>query len=344
MQELLGRIAALDPGASLALRVIACFDELVVGNVNTRALLGAAASLSGCEVGFHQAATGTTMRVCPRGELARDRDAPPPGARRIADGLCVWLDRDGAPHANDEIILERLGLALRIRYGRDRQDTDLRRDLGQLLDPGLPLASRRQAATALGLHPGRRYRVVAAPLFAVWTEHPGGIEDVVATPFGTIHASVVPADGPVGTADPSGVGVAADVDHLHTSFTTALVALRLCERPTTTTVSADDFGGLVSVLATMPPDAEVPDVELVDAVTAFPWGRATLDALVRAGTVRQAARLAGVHHSTMQSRVETVAGLLGFDPFDGLGRTRLGLAYLVWRLRHSRVLDLPAPT
>lgn len=344
MQELLGRIAALDPGASLALRVIACFDELVVGNVNTRALLGAAASLSGCEVGFHQAATGTTMRVCSRGELTRDRSTPPSDVRSVADGLCVWLDRDGAPHANDEIILERLAIALRIRHGRARQDTDLRRDLGQLLDADVPLVARRQAATALGLHPGRRHRVVAAPLFAVWSEHPGGIEDVVPTAFGTIHASVVPVDGPVGAADPSGVGVATDVDDLHTSFATALVALRLCERPATTTVSADDYGGLVSVLASMPPDAAVPDVDLVDTVTALPWGRATLDALVRAGTVRQAARLAGVHHSTMQSRLDTVADLLGFDPFDGLGRTRLGLAFLVWRLRHSRVLDLPAPT
>ena len=51
MQELLGRIARLDPSASLGLRVIACFDELVVGNVNTRALLSAAASLAGCVAG-----------------------------------------------------------------------------------------------------------------------------------------------------------------------------------------------------------------------------------------------------------------------------------------------------
>ena len=46
MQELLGRISRLDPSALLGLRVIACFDELVVGNVNTRALLAAAAALS----------------------------------------------------------------------------------------------------------------------------------------------------------------------------------------------------------------------------------------------------------------------------------------------------------
>ena len=33
MQELLGRIAALDPDASLGIRVIACFDELILGDV-----------------------------------------------------------------------------------------------------------------------------------------------------------------------------------------------------------------------------------------------------------------------------------------------------------------------
>lgn len=344
VQELLGRIASLDPGASMALRVIACFDELVVGNVNTRALLGAAASLSGCDAGFHRAAAGTTTRVCPKGELTRDRTGPPPGARPVSDGLWVWLDRTGPPHANDEIVLERLALAVRIRHGADRHETDLRRDLGQLLDPATDLATRRKAAAALGLQPARRHRVVAAPLFAVWTSHPTGVEDVVATPFGTIHASVVPADATAGEADPCGIGVAADVDHLAESFSTALVALRLCERPATTSVSADEYGGLVSVLASMPADAHVPDVELVDDVMAHPWGRTTVDAVVRAGTVRQAARLAGVHHSTMQSRLDTAVALLGFDPFDGLGRTRLGVAYLVWRLRHSRVLDLPAPS
>ena len=66
--------------------------------------------------------------------------------------------------------------------------------------------------------------------------------------------------------------------------------------------------------------------------------------MVRSHSLRQAARAAGVHHSTMQSRLETVTATLGFDPFEGYGRTRLGTAYLVWRLRHSRVLDLPAPT
>jgi hypothetical protein len=52
----------------------------------------------------------------------------------------------------------------------------------------------------------------------------------------------------------------------------------------------------------------------------------------------------GVHRGTMQASVDTIADMVGFDPLDGPGRTRLGIAYLVWRLRHSRVLELPAPS
>lgn len=52
MQELLGRIAKLDPEASLGLRVIACFDELMAGEVNSHALASAAAALAGCPAAF----------------------------------------------------------------------------------------------------------------------------------------------------------------------------------------------------------------------------------------------------------------------------------------------------
>lgn len=345
MQELLGRIARLDPSASLGLRVIACFDELMVGNVNTRALLAAAASLAGCVAGFRSESPARTVRVDPRGHHV---DGPP---RHVADGfrldasdgLEVWLEREGERLPNDAIVLERLALAVRIRHGRGRQ-ADHRRDLSLLLDESVDLEARCVAATTLGLRADGRHRVVCSPLFAVWPDHPRGPEDVVATRFGTIHALVLPADHGAVTAAPSGIGVATDVEHLHHSFRTAMVALRLCDPPVTTSVLADEFGGLVGLLADVPEDSPQPDVDLVDRVVAHPWGRETLDAVVRSQSLRQAARTAGVHHSTMQARVETLSSVLGFDPFDGFGRTRVGTAYLVWRLRHSRVLELPAPT
>jgi methyl acetate hydrolase len=81
----------------------------------------------------------------------------------------------------------------------------------------------------------------------------------------------------------------------------------------------------------------------VDRVSERPWGLPTLDVVVRSTSSRHAARLARVHHSTMQTRVDALATDLGFDPFEGYGRVRAGIAYLTWRLQRSRVLELPAP-
>ena len=343
MQELLGKIAALDPQACLGLRVIACFDELIVGNVNTRALLSAAASLSGCHAGFAQDHPRRVVRVTPRGELAPSDGVAPFGLVHSADGLTVWLERDGDKHANDDMILERLALSVRIRCGQGRQDLDNRRDLGVLLDGSVPVDERHLAATRLGLRPNTMYRVVAAPLFALWKARPDGPEDVVPSPFGSLHALVAPADCTVVEASPAGIGMACALEHLPQSFRTAVVALRLCSLPETPVVNADEYGGLIGLLADAPSDSHMPDVDLLEDVMSHAWACPTLDALIRAGSLRQAARLGGVHHSTMQQRVDVITEMMGFDPVDGLGRTRLGIAYLVWRLRHSRVLDLPAP-
>lgn len=355
MQELLGRISALDPTACLTLRIVACFDELIVGNVNTRGLLAAAASMAGCNAGFLQERPARIVRVTPKGEFCSDEVEEPSGhVLHATNGLTVWLEREGenivrppghcTVHINDDMILERLALALGIRHGHGAHGHDNRRDLAILLDGSVSLDERNEAATRLGLVSTAAYRVVAAPLFAVWGTHPDGSEDVVPTPFGTLHAVVVPSQCTTVEANPSGVGISTQIDHLHQSFRTAIVALRLCSPPDVTSVAADEYGGLIGLLADTPSDAFIPDVDLLGPVMSHPWAGSTLDALTRSGTLRQAARLAGVHHSTMQSRVDAIVGMVGFDPLDGLGRTRLGIAYLVWRLRHSRVLDLPAPS
>lgn len=345
MQELLARIARLDPSASLGLRVIACFDELVVGNVNTRALLSAAASLAGCTAGFRQIAPARSLRVTPRGELV---DGPPQDDRAelAADAtgeLVVWLEREGAALPNDAIVLERLALAIRVRHGRGRGVRDVHRDLSVLVGDG-PVEDRRVAAASLGLTQARRYRLAAAPLFAVWDAHPSGPEDVVPTGYGPIHAVVLTDVDAVVAASPCGIGVATEIDHLPHSFRTALVALRLCDPTHSPTVTADAYGGLIGLLADAPDDSPQPDAEKLADIARHPWGLTTVDALVRCSSVRQAAREAGVHHSTMQTRLDLLTECLGFDPTDGFGRTRLASAHLVWRLRHSRVLDLPAPS
>jgi hypothetical protein len=83
MQELLARLKALDPNASLALRIIACFDELVRGGVNIHGLLGAAASLVRLCRGLcgpcHRPAR---MRVAPGGEILKDGGVRDAGSAR----------------------------------------------------------------------------------------------------------------------------------------------------------------------------------------------------------------------------------------------------------------------
>ena len=148
MQELLGRIARLDPSASLGLRVIACFDELMVGNVNTRALLAAAASLAGCIAGFHSETPARTVRIDPRGHHADDirPEVDPAFQQDVSDGLTVWLERNGARQPNDAIVLERLALAVRMRP-RNLDDV-----VGQqhLLGQGSPLRQLAAGTDAVG--------------------------------------------------------------------------------------------------------------------------------------------------------------------------------------------------
>lgn len=344
MQELLGRLTALDPDASQVLRVIACFDELMAGGVAVHGLLSAAAALSGASAGLDRG--DHVVRVDPRGEsmpAGAGADAPRLQCP-VSEGAVVWIERDPAQLLpNDAIILERLALALRVRLDPHMDVSMLRRDVSTVVDAAATTAERREAAGRLRITASAPHRVLAAPLFATWAEHPAGPDDVVATPYGPVHITIVGADADA-SGSPLGLGVAAGVDDLPASLRTALIALRLHDGTSTAPFCADDLGGLAEVLADLD-DTDRPDRDAagLSQVIDHPWGQATIDALVRASSVREAARLAGVHHSTMAMRVDAIGQALGFDPMSGLGRTRLGLAFLRWRLRESHVLVLPAP-
>ncbi|GAA1464824.1 PucR family transcriptional regulator [Microbacterium thalassium] len=339
MQELLGRLRQLDPTASASLRVIACFDELMAGGVGTDGLLSAAAALSGAVVGVRRAEDAPEIRIDTRGE--RLAPAPPTGIVRESEGMTVWIEAaTSEPGPNEAIIIERLALALHVRY--DHLDAPMKRDVAVIVGHDAAAEERVAAARRRGLADGVSYRVVVAPLFALWRAHPRGPEDVVASAVGPVHVAIVAADA-APAAEPLGIGIAADLNDLELSFRTALVALRLAEPGGVS--RADDLGGLAEVLADTPANArpdrdEAAVARLVDGHT---WASATLDALVRAGSVREAARLAGIHHSTMTTRVSVIADELGFAPLDGLGRARLAIAVMRQRMRASRALELPPP-
>lgn len=343
MQELLGRIAALDPQASLGLRVIACFDELIVGEVNTRALVGAAAALAGCPAGAASADRSRVIRVDAAGALLTDDAAQPAVERLLPDGSHVWLERAGEPWANDALILERLGLAVGIRYGVERRLLEAPRDVGSIVDSALPEEDRIEAASRLGLTNTRRLRVLAAPLFAVFEKRPRSITDVVSTAHGPLQILIVPADADDLAVTPAGLGPAVAISDLPRSFRVATLALRLSRPGEAPIVRAEDFGGLVELLADSA-DAADPDADAIDAIMQLAWAEATVTALLEQATLRQTARALGLHHSTVQHRMDQLTQALGYDPLVGHNRTRLGISLLKWRLRTSRVLDLPAPS
>ncbi|KXZ61313.1 hypothetical protein Mlaev_00737 [Microbacterium laevaniformans] len=340
MQELLGRLRALDPNASQGLRVIACFDELMAGRVGTDGLLSAAAALAGSPVGMRRGARSPVVRVGPDGRRLEAPSSLPP--ELSTDDLQVWIERgEQSPGFNDAIILERLALSLRVRF--DESPTPAPRDLALVFDDAVEPAVRHAAATRRGLASGVMLRAIVAPLFAVWRLRPSGPEDVVATDFGPVHVAVVSASAEV-AASPLGVGIAVERDDLALSFRTALLALRLADSAPDGISRADELGVLAETLADRPirPRMDA-DEAAVARLADHAWGLPTLDALVRSTSVRDAARIVGVHHSTMSARIDTITAEFGFSPLDGWARTRAAVALLRWRVRTSRVLDLPAP-
>ncbi|MBP6684994.1 MAG: helix-turn-helix domain-containing protein, partial [Leucobacter sp.] len=275
----------------------------------------------------------------PRGEIL---PAPPGGCPAPVPelGYAVWLQRSGIAGPNDGLILERLSIALCARHGGAREQG--RRGLGLLLDASAPLAERSATADALGLRSGDTYRVVLAPLFAVWDRHPAGPEDVISTRFGPLHAVLTAEHYEPFHANPCGIGSAHQVAGLPRSLRSALTALRLSE-PGSPPVSADAYGGLLDAIPADEDDAPHADAAAVARIAERSWGLETVAALVEFQTVRETARALGVHHSTLQHRLTAITDELGFTATEGLGRARLATAYLTHRVRTSRVMEAPPP-
>lgn len=360
MQELVGRLTALDPEASETLKVVAYFDVLTAGGVGLEALVRGAAVLSGTVAGAFDGRR--THRVGPAG------DRLPGGAgvtleprwpvRPVATGAGsgtgpgtgsgigrVWLERDGRPHANDEMVVERLALAVDLVAARRGGGTGGALDVA--LDAGRDVAERRVALARLRLDGARDLRVAALPL----ASDPGGAPaTVTATPHGLVRAVVLRRGATV--PGPAGLGVAGAGEDLPESLRTALLALRLVPdddgphrsrdaavvEPAVVEPAVVDAAELGVVLAAVgalePVAARQPDVVALARLDAR--GRAVLDELTRAESVRGAAAALGMHHSTLQARHDALTAELGYDPRTLDGRARYRLARLLLRLTEDR--------
>jgi hypothetical protein len=153
MQQLVGRLTALDPEASATLKVVSYFDTLVGHEAGVETLLRGASVLSGCPVGFDPGKAVAGLRVSPAGQRL---PAGSPGdwpSAPAGPGALVWLERSGVPHANDAMILERLALAVAISRSRARPGSGLHRAVERILDADASEEDRATAAAQLGLDP-----------------------------------------------------------------------------------------------------------------------------------------------------------------------------------------------
>jgi hypothetical protein len=351
MQELVGRLTALDAEASETLKVVAYFDVLVAGGVGLQSLLRGAAVLSGAVAGASDGRR--TYRIGPDGDRLPDGagrdgvapdlavggpaqagpapdDAAPGGsdvrqhwpARAISNGR-VWLEREGTPHANDEMVIERLALAVDLVGARGPGRPGSALEI--VIDAARDIEERRVALSRLRLDPARETRIAALPLSH---DPKATLSTVVATSSGLVRAVVLGRDATV--SGPAGLGIARRGDELPESFGTALLALRLLPDGEAVVDAAKLGVVLTAVSALEPVAAQQPDVAALARLDGR--ARAVLDELAAAESVRAAATALGMHHSTLQARHDTLTNELGYDPRSLDGRARFQLARLLLRL------------
>jgi len=326
MQGLVWRLKALDPEASEGLKVIAYFDALVDGHASAHVLLTGAAVLSGCPAGY--VTDGNTLRVDATGTKTAPGAPDAWPGHDFGDVGRVWIERSGPAFANDEMILERVAIALGISFDRTSPVAATRRAVATVIDSAAPLDRRMDAAAMLHLDRDTAYRVAAVPAATVLP----GPSAVIYTEVGPVRAVVLRA----ADAQPesrSGVGLAMVPGALDRSWDSALLALRLTG-PRNPQQLADDLGGLL-VFAEQAGSSklETPDLTaLKRLLLAQPKALVLLEAIAATNSLRAAADEVGLHHSSVQTRTADYSQALGFDILTAAGRVRLSLVLTLFRL------------
>ena len=320
MRELVGRLTALDPAASESLKVVAYFDALVGHGVGLDGVLRGAAALSGVIAGA-EAPDGRIIRYDPAGLRV---SGEPPSERTSApvdDGGTVWIEREDAPHANDEMIVERLALAVDLIQARRRPAAGLE----AVIDQERTAGERATGLARLRIEPGARVRLVAT---VADPRRPAAPAADVPTRWGILRATLDTGDGTPASGR-AGIGPWVRADHAPESWEGAIIAYRLANAAVPV-VDAADLGAMLILARAYDPDHPHEDVRALAALDRR--SAEILRVLVESDSLRSAAAKLGMHHSTVQARHESLTRRLGYDPRTTLGCMRYVAAELLLRL------------
>ncbi|MFE5714089.1 PucR family transcriptional regulator [Streptomyces sp. NPDC056501] len=352
MEALAVRLSGLDPYVDGAIRIIGFYDTLMRRRVDLAALARASAGLAECTAGIGLHGTGRVIRHAPDGRPAPagptasgpTASGPPPTASSTTPITLdeeeigtVWLERPGPPSPLDDVLLDRLAIAAAgvvERHGPARTTMADPALVELVISSDTDEAARARALRLLGFAADVPVHVVA-----VRTRLPldrlGGLicpaRPVKAAPLadvGVVLATALdPARFPADVR--AGIGAAGSPDR---SWRQARTALRFTT-PREPVVHYRDLGAL-ALLAEVPQDTarENADVAAVARLAADPEDLETLDTYCATGSLRRAAGLLHLHHSSIARRLEQISKTLGIDVTDPTGLTRARLALTAWRL------------
>ncbi|MGK5631778.1 PucR family transcriptional regulator [Streptomyces sp. URMC 123] len=346
MEALAVRLSQLDAHVEGALRVIMFYDTLMRRRVDLPALARASAGLAECVVGMRLHGAGRAIRVAPDG---REMSAPPAPASATAPITLdeeeigtVWLERPAAPGAPgsydlDQLLLDRLAIAAATvveRYGPARTTMADPALVELVISSDSDEAARARALRLLGFAAGVPVHVVAVRS-RLALDRIGALicpaRPVKAAPLadvGVVLATSVDRAGFPGDVR-GGIGAAESPDR---SWQQARTALRFTT-PRRPVVHYDDLGAL-ALLAQVPQGTarDNADVAAIARIAGNPGDLETLDAYCATGSLRRAADLLHLHHSSVARRLDQIAKALGIELTEPTGLIRATLALTAWRL------------
>ncbi|MGC0334136.1 hypothetical protein RKD23_007126 [Streptomyces sp. SAI-170] len=342
MEALAVRLSGLDPYVDGAIRIVAFYDTLMRRRVDLPALARASAGLAECVAGIRLHGTGRTIRMAPDGTAAPGPESPATSTVPITldeeEIGTVWLERSGAvTNALDDVVLDRLALAVTAaveRYGPARTTMADPALVELVISADTDEAARARALRLLGfaadvpvrvvaVRPGPALDRIGALVCAGRPVKAAPLADVGVLLATTVDAARFPADVR------AGIGAAAAPA---LSWRQARTALRFTT-PREPVVRHADLGAL-ALLAELPPEAlrANPDVAAIARIASGADDLSTLDAYCTTGSLRRAADLLHLHHSSVARRVDQLAKALALDLTDPAGLTRAKLALAAWRL------------
>lgn len=341
MRELIQRLSALDDDAASAMKMVAHFDALLAQGAGMTALVRGAAVLSGWPCGLHLPQHSIYARVDAQGRSMK----PPSDPAAIhawphqyledgSDGV-VWLERPSdQTGASDALILERLaaGVHLTIERVSPAAITDDAAAI-EIIASASSLTARRKAVKRLRLSETAMVRLAAFRASDPAPQRSAALGSVL----GPIRVGIV-EDGHEVPSGPLGLGPRVPVLDAFRTTQQAVAALAVSSR-INPVVSWDEWGLLAELALSTP--SRHPDVERIAALADEPQLLDTVEALTITDTVRGAAGLLGLHHSTVQQRQTRIESVLGFRLSDPVGRTRGLVALAVHRIREARAAAEP---